>query len=50
MLLGLPILTVGLALLLGDALRPVDATSLIVSQLRFLVVNFVVINIWEEAA
>ena len=43
-LLGLPVLTVGLALLLGDTLRPVDAPSLIISQLGFLVVNLVVIN------
>jgi uncharacterized protein len=49
-LLGLPVLTVGLALLLGDTLRPVDARSLIISQLGFLVVNLVVINLWEEAA
>jgi membrane protease YdiL (CAAX protease family) len=49
-LLGLPVLTVGLALLLGDTLRPVDIPSLVVSQLGFLVVNLVVINIWEEAA
>ena len=28
-----PILTVGLALLLGDDLRPVDISSLVVSQL-----------------
>ena len=44
-LLGLPILTIGLALLLGDSLRPVDATSLIISQLGFLVVNLVAINL-----
>ena len=49
-LLGLPVLTVGLALLLGDTLRPVEAPSLIISQLGFLVVNLVVINLWEEAA
>ena len=49
-LLGLPILTIGLALLLGDSLRPVDATSLIISQFGFLVVNLVAINLWEEAA
>ena len=47
---GLPILTVGLALLLGDELRPVDISSLVVSQLTLLLVNFVVTNIWEETA
>lgn len=49
-LFGLPILTVGLALLLGDDLRPVDISSLVVSQLTLLLVNFVVTNIWEETA
>jgi hypothetical protein len=49
-LLGLPILTVGLARLMGDDLRPVDITSVVVSQLTFLLVNFVVINLWEETA
>jgi CAAX protease family protein len=49
-LFGLPILTVGLALMLGDELRPVDISSLVVSQLTLLLVNFVVTNIWEETA
>jgi uncharacterized protein len=50
-LLGLPFLTVGLALVLGDTLRPIDdVPSLVVSQLGFLVVNLVLINLWEEAA
>ena len=48
--LGLPTLTVGLAVLLGDDLRPVDVTSLILSQATFLIVNFVVTNLWEETA
>ena len=49
-LFGLPILTVGLALLLGDELRPVDISSLVVSQLTLLLVNFIVTNLWEETA
>jgi membrane protease YdiL (CAAX protease family) len=49
-LLGLPTLAVGLAVLLGDDLRPVDVTSLIVGQATFLVINFVVTNLWEETA
>src|SRR5215204_3913682 len=49
-LLGLPTLTVGLALLLGDNLRPVDISSLVVSQLTLLLVNFIVTNLWEETA
>ncbi len=49
-LLGLPALTVSLALLLGDDLRPADATSLVLSQATLLVVNLVVTNLWEETA
>jgi CAAX protease family protein len=49
-LFGLPILTVGLALLLGDDLRPIDISTLVVSQLTLLLVNFIVTNIWEETA
>jgi membrane protease YdiL (CAAX protease family) len=49
-LFGLPIFTVGLALLLGDDLRPVDISSLVVSQLTLLLVNFIVTNLWEETA
>jgi uncharacterized protein len=49
-LFGLPILTVGLALLLGDHLHPVDISSLVVSQLTLLFVNFIVTNLWEETA
>ena len=49
-LFGLPILTVGLALLLGDNLRPVDISTLVVSQVTLLLVNFIATNIWEETA
>ena len=49
-LLGLPVLTVGLALLLGDDLRPVDISSLMISQLSLLLINFIVTNLWEETA
>jgi uncharacterized protein len=49
-LLGLPVLTVSLALLMGDQLRPVDVPAFLASQLMFLLVNFVVINLWEEVA
>ncbi len=47
-LFGLPVLTVGLAILFGDDLRSVDVSSLILSQLGFLIVNFLVVNLWEE--
>ena len=49
-LLGRPVLTVGLALLMGDQLRSVDVLSFLASQLMLLLVNFVVINLWEEVA
>jgi uncharacterized protein len=49
-LLGLPVLTVGLALLMGDQLRSVDVPSFLASQLMLLLVNFIVINLWEEMA
>ena len=45
-LLGLPVLTVGLALLMGDQLRSVDVPSFLASQLMLLLVNFIVINLW----
>jgi membrane protease YdiL (CAAX protease family) len=49
-LTGLPALTVGLALLLGDSLKPVDPAEMIVRQLGLLAVNFLLVNLWEEAA
>jgi membrane protease YdiL (CAAX protease family) len=49
-LLGLPTITVGLAVLAGDQLRPVDAATLIADQLALLAVNVLVINLWEETA
>ncbi len=47
-LLGLPVLTVSLALLMGDQLRSIDVPSFLASQLMLLLVNFIVINLWEE--
>jgi uncharacterized protein len=49
-LFGLPVLTVSLALLMGDQLRSIDVPSFLASQLMFLLVNFIVINLWEEVA
>jgi uncharacterized protein len=49
-LFGLPVLTVGLALLMGDQLRSIDVPSFFASQLMLLLVNFIVINLWEEVA
>jgi len=49
-LAGLPTLTLVLALLLGDALTPVDVAPFVVGQLVGLLVNLVLINMWEETA
>lgn len=49
-LLGLPTLSVGLALAVGDGLREVDVPSLVVRQVALLVVNLLVTNLWEEMA
>jgi uncharacterized protein len=49
-LAGLPVLTLLLAVALGDTLRPVDVAPFVGAQLLGLVVNLVLINIWEEAA
>lgn len=48
-LAGLPLLTLGLALLLGDTLRPVEIAPFAAAQVFGLLVNLVLINIWEEA-
>jgi membrane protease YdiL (CAAX protease family) len=49
-LVGLPALTVGLALLLGDLPRTVDPVDLLLRQLGLLMVNFALVNLWEETA
>ena len=49
-LAGLPLLTTGFALLLGDSVKPIDPADLFVSQLGFWAVNFLVVNLWEETA
>ena len=49
-LAGLPTLTLGLALLLGDTFRPVDVMPFVIAQLAGLLVNLVLINMWEETA
>ncbi len=49
-LAGLPLLTTGFALLLGDSVKPFDPVDLFVSQLGFWAVNLLVVNLWEETA
>lgn len=46
----LPLLTIASALLLGDALRSIDLTDLLRDQLTLLLINFVLVNFWEETA
>ena len=47
---GLPGLTLTLALLLGDTLTPVDIGPLVAGQVVGLLVNLLLINMWEETA
>jgi membrane protease YdiL (CAAX protease family) len=49
-LAGLPLLTVGSALLLGDTATSIDPAELLGDQLRLLLINFVLVNLWEETA
>jgi membrane protease YdiL (CAAX protease family) len=49
-LTGLPVVGTGFALLFGDTLTPVDPLHLLLSQLGFVTVNLLVINLWEEMA
>jgi membrane protease YdiL (CAAX protease family) len=47
---GLPVLSVGTAILLGDSLTPVDPIRFVLAQLGLLAANFLLVNLWEEAA
>ena len=49
-LAGLPTLTLVFALLLGDTPQPVDVAPFLSRQLAGLLVNLILINIWEETA
>ena len=49
-LAGLPALTLAFALLLGDSLQPVDIAPFVAGQVLGLVVNLLLINLWEETA
>jgi membrane protease YdiL (CAAX protease family) len=49
-LTGLPLITTGFALVMGQSVRQVDLAGMLVSQLGLLAVNFVLVNFWEEAA
>jgi uncharacterized protein len=49
-LVALPALTLLFAVVLGDDLRSVDVAPLVVAQVLGLLVNLVLINLWEETA
>jgi membrane protease YdiL (CAAX protease family) len=49
-LAGLPTLTLAFALLLGDTVRPVDLAPFVAAQALGLLVNLLLINLWEETA
>ena len=49
-LTGLPLITTGIAVVMGHSVRPVDLVGVLVSQLGLLAINFVMVNFWEEAA
>ena len=49
-IVGLPTLTMALALLLGDHLTPVDVLPFAITQTLGFLVNLLLINLWEETA
>jgi uncharacterized protein len=49
-LAGLPVLTVIFTLILGGSLKSIDPVGLFWSQLRLLLINFILVNLWEETA
>jgi membrane protease YdiL (CAAX protease family) len=49
-LVGLPVLTLVSALVLGDTPQSIDPAELLVDQLQLLLINFLLVNLWEEAA
>ena len=49
-LAGLPTLTLAFALLLGDTVQPVDVAPFVAGQVAGLLVNLLLINLWEETA
>ncbi|HWH99845.1 MAG TPA: type II CAAX endopeptidase family protein [Propionibacteriaceae bacterium] len=49
-LAGLPVLTVIFTLILGGSLESIDPVGLFWDQLRLLLINFILVNLWEETA
>ena len=50
LLAGVPAVTLGLALAFGDSMEPVDVVPYVAAQVVGLLVNLVLINMWEETA
>jgi membrane protease YdiL (CAAX protease family) len=49
-LAGLPVLTVIFTLILGGSLQSIDPLTLFSNQFRLLLINFILVNLWEETA
>jgi uncharacterized protein len=49
-LAGLPVLTVVFTLILGGSLKSIDPVGLFWDQLRLLLINLILVNLWEETA
>jgi membrane protease YdiL (CAAX protease family) len=49
-LAGLPVLTVVFTLILGGSLESIEPSKLLWDQLRLLLINFILVNLWEETA
>jgi uncharacterized protein len=49
-LAGLPLLTVVATLILGGSLESIETKKLFWDQLRLLLINFILVNLWEETA
>ena len=49
-LAGLPVLTVLSTLILGGSLEAIEPSKLFWDQLRLLLINFILVNLWEETA
>jgi uncharacterized protein len=49
-LAGLPVLTVVFTLILGGSLESIEPNLLFWDQLRLLLINFILVNLWEETA
>jgi hypothetical protein len=46
-LAGLPVLTVISTLILGGSLESIDPSRLFWDQLRLLLINFILVNLWD---